>query len=275
MFKTSEDELKVKAYQIRKDLINLLYQTGSGHLDTSLSLVEIWLAIVYSDFFKYDPRDGSWEDRDRVFLSKGHACPLQYIVNAELGYYEKSDVFDGLRKPDTPFQGHTKRNLQYGFENSNGSLGIGLWQAYGCAIELKQNVFCIAGDGEFQEPISMGIFTVPHYLKPAANYTLIVNHNGLAQDSAVDIGPLKDVAEAYKWHTSQIDGHDFHELDNAIQEAVSEKARPSVIICNTIKGKGGSIDREGKLGSHGAPPKKEEDLKNYLDGLESAWRTGQ
>jgi len=272
MFKIPLDELNQKAYRIRRELIELLYKVGSGHLDTSLSLVEIWLSVVYSDFFALDPDNGAWDKRDRIFLSEGHACPLQYLINADLGYYEVDEVFEGLRQPFTPFGGHTIRNLEYGLENSNGSLGIGLWQAYGHALETSQKVFCIAGDGEFQEPISVSLFSASHNLKPLGNFILLINNNHLAQDSEVDIGPIDRIADAYKWHTQQIDGHDFDELDKALHQAVENTEQPSLIICNTIKGYGGDPVRADKLGSHGVPPKTEQDYRAYLNGLEASQR---
>ena len=272
MFKVKLEELEEKAYHIRKNLIELMYRAKSGHLDTSLSLVEVWLALVYSDFFQFDPADGSWPERDRIFLSEGHACPLQYLVNADLGYYPVEEVFAGFRRPDTPFQGHTKRSLKHGLENSNGSLGIGLWQAYGQALGVKRQVFCIAGDGESQEPVGMGLLSVPHFLGAASNFTLILNNNSLAQDAAVEIGPIADVARLYNWHVMQVDGHDFAALDNAYRTAVDEGDRPSVIICDTIKGKGGDPANEGRLGFHGRPPQTGEEYQAYIDGLEATRR---
>lgn len=272
MFKLEISELKTKAYNIRRQLIDLIYQAGSGHLDTSLSLVEIWLALVYSDFFRFDPHDGAWEGRDLIFLSEGHACPLQYLVNADLGYHSVEEVFQGNRKPDSHFQGHTRRYLPYGLENSNGSLGIAIWQAYGHALETDRFVFCIAGDGEFQEPSSIGLLTAPHNLRPASNYTLIINKNGLAQDSEVNLGPVDEIARIYNWQVMTIDGHDFSILGDAIHQAVADTDRPTMIICNTIKGKDGDPAAEGKLGYHGRPPKTEDEYRAYIDGLENRGR---
>lgn len=275
MFRVSPYELEEKAYRLRRDLIDLVYQTGSGHLDTSLSLVEIWLSIVYSNFFRFDPEDGGWNGRDAIFLSEGHACPLQYLVNAELGYYGRDAVFEGNRKPFTPFQGHTRRILSHGFENSNGSLGIGLWQAYGYAMETDRYVFCIAGDGEFQEPSSIGLLTAPLYLKSAPNFILIINYNRLAQDSQVDLGPIGQVGRLYNWQVINVtDGHSFEELGKAYIEAIADTGRPSLLICDTIKGKWGDPSKEAQLGSHGKPPNKEE-YQAYIEGLESYWRKRQ
>lgn len=272
MFNLSVDDLKKKAYNLRHSLIDLLYKVGSGHLDTSLSLVEIWLSIVYGDQYKFDPENGSMLERDRIFLSEGHANPLQYIINAELGYYDLETVFEGMRKPFSPFQGHTVRNLKYGFENSNGSLGIGLWQAYGNALDCDSNVYCLAGDGEFQEPLSLSIFAAAANLGPAENFILMVNNNGLAQDSAVDIGPLLEVANSYNWQTFSVDGHDFMAIGHAIQESLENDINPSIILCKTIKGKGGDPAHAGKLGSHGRPPKTEEEYLGYINGLNQSRR---
>lgn len=272
MFKIPVQEIEDKAYRIRRELIDLTYRARSGHLDTSLSLVEVWLSLVYSDFFRCDPNNGEWEGRDRIFLSEGHACPLQYLVNADLGYYKVDEVFAGNRRPFKPFQGHTMRNLKYGLENSNGSLGIGLWQAYGYALETDRFVFCIAGDGEFQEPISTGLITAPHFLKKAPNFIVIINDNALAQDSGVDLGPLFEFAQLYGWHCQKVDGHDLSAISAAYHQAVGKTDNPSLIICDTIKGEGGDPLWKGKLGRHGRPPKTEEEYQAYLDGLESSRR---
>src|SRR3989338_5757260 len=270
MFRISIPELEEKAYKIRRQLIDLIYQAGSGHLDTCLSLVEVWLAIVYSAFFKFDPKRGAWESRTPLFLSEGHACPLQYLVNADLGYYPVEEVFAGFRKPHTLFQGHTVRHLPYGLENSNGSLGIGLWQAYGYVLVSQELVFCIVGDGEMQEPSSLGFLTAPFFIKPAPNFVLIINNNGLAQDAAIGLGPLPQVAELYRWQMIETDGHDFKALGRALQSAIEEPHPPSLIVCQTIKGKGGNPAWEGQLGHHGVPPKNEAEYQACLQGLENS-----
>ena len=270
MFKISLSELKQKAGRIRRDLIDLHYQAGSGHLDTSLSLVEIWLAAVYSDFFQFDPQNGAWEGRDRIFLSEGHACPLQYMVSAELGYTTREEVFAAFRKPFTPFQGHTLRNLKYGLENSNGSLGNGIWQAYGHALATDRFVFCIAGDGEYEEPSSQGLLFAPHFLKAAPNFILIINYNRLAQDAVVNLGPLDKVADLYGWQVQRCNGHDLTALDEAYQRATRDRQRPSLILCDTVKGMGGDPASMGKLGFHGRPPKNEKEYQAHLAGLKAS-----
>jgi len=272
MYRISSLELSDKAYQIRRDLIELIYRAKSGHLDTSLALVEVWLGLVYEDSFRFDPKNGDWVDRDRIFLSEGHACPIQYMINADLGYYAKEEVFATNRRPNSFFQGHTIRNLKLGFENSNGSLGIGLWQAYGAALELKSRVYCIVGDGEMQEPSSLGLLAAPHNLKPCGNFTLIVNNNGLAQDNKVDIGPLGAAAKAWGWHVIEADGHDWECIDDAYQKAVMITDKPKMIIFRTIKGKGGDPLKAGKLGNHGKPPANEAEVEAYLKGLEAGKR---
>jgi len=272
MFRIPTTELDLKAYHIRRDLIELIYRAKSGHLDTSLALVEVWLGLVYSDFFRFDPKEGGWDGRDRILLSEGHACPIQYLVNADLGYYPRDEVFAGFRKPKTPFQGHTVRNLRYGFENSNGSLGIGLWQAYGMALETASLVFCIVGDGEMQEPSALGLLAAPHNLKPLPNFTLIVNNNSLAQDSAVSIGPLGQAAEAWGWFLIEANGHDWSSIDQAYQRAMKIPNKPKMVIFKTVKGQGGDPERAGRLGSHGKPPANDAEFQAYLDGLEATGR---
>ncbi|MBM3327973.1 MAG: hypothetical protein FJY67_00680 [Calditrichaeota bacterium] len=270
MFRIPISELDAHARQLRRDLIELIYRARSGHLDTSLSLVEVYLALVYSSSYRCDPSRGDWSGRDAIFLSEGHACPIQYLINARLDYYPVEEVFAGIRKPHSPFQGHTQRNLKYGLENSNGSLSIGVWQAYGFALEWPQDVYCIAGDGEFEEPSALGLLAAPHHLKPAGNFTLLLNNNGLAQDAATDIGPLADAARLYNWNVMEIDGHDWAALGEALQEAVRDRQRPKFIVCRTVKGQGGDPAKAGKLGSHGKPPANEAERNAYLAGVDAA-----
>lgn len=273
MFRIPISELQQKAYEIRQKLVKLIFQAHSGHLDTCLSLVELYLAVTFWAKFKFDSQDGAWPGRTPLYLSEGHACPLQYLVNAELGYYPEQEARDGFRRPHTPFQGHTLRNLGYGFENSNGSLGIGLWQAYGYALAKKDSlVFCIAGDGEMQEPSSLGLLTAPFFVRPASNFVLIINNNGLAQDAAIGLGPLPQVAELYRWQMIEADGHDFQGLGHAFQQAMENQFQPSLIVCQTMKGKGGHPQWEGQLGHHGVPPKNDAEYQACLAGMETLRR---
>ncbi len=117
----------------------------------------------------------------------------------------------------------------------------------------------------------MGLITAPHYFRPAANFTLMINCNHLAQDSAVDLGPIDEFAKAYNWQVITVDGHSFPALGHAYQDAIADKERPTIILCETVKGKGGKPEYEGKIGHHGVPPKDEAELKAYLDGVEK-WR---
>lgn len=114
----------------------------------------------------------------------------------------------------------------------------------------------------------MGLLAAPHYLKPAPNFILIINHNKLAQDAAVDLGPLDEVARLYRWHTERVDGHDLDALSQAYHRAVEETSLPSLILCDTVKGKGGDPAWEGRLGRHGRPPKTDEEYRAYVDGLD-------
>lgn len=272
MFRIPIPELQQKAYEIRQKLVKLIFQAHSGHLDTCLSLVELYLAVVFWERFNFNPQNGNWKGRTRLYLSEGHACPLQYLVNAELGYYLEQEARDGFRRPRTPFQGHTLRDLGYGFENSNGMLGIGLVQAYGASLATDQMVICIAGDGEMQEPSSLGLLAAPFFVKPAPNFVLIINNNGLAQDAAIGLGPLPQVAELYRWQMIEADGHDFQGLGQAFQQAMENQFQPSLIVCQTTKGKGGHPQWEGQLGHHGVPPKNNAEYQACLAGMGTSRR---
>ena len=120
-----------------------------------------------------------------------------------------------------------------------------------------------------QEASSLGLLALPHNLKPAPNYTLIVNHNQLAQDSAVDIGPLAEAADDWGWFVIKADGHDWESIGNAYHRAILNPVRPKMIIFHTVKGKGGDPAKEGKLGNHGKPPANEAEVAAYLAGAEA------
>ncbi|MCX6785234.1 MAG: hypothetical protein NTZ18_00065 [Candidatus Komeilibacteria bacterium] len=268
MFRVPIPELQQMALEIRQKLVRLIWQAHSGHLDTCLSLVELYLGIVSWDKFKFDPKNGSWDGRTPLFLSEGHACPLQYLVNAQLGYYPEEEVWDGFRHPQTPFQGHTARDLSRGLENSNGLLGIGLGQAYGHAMVTDESVICIAGDGEMQEPTSLDLFRLGEKF-PWRNFILIVNHNELAQDARVlNLSSVVRLAQECGWRVQLISGHNFLAIGRALETTLSF-AQPSLLVADTVKGKGIS-SIEDKLGQHGKPPSSEAEVEKFLAELHLA-----
>lgn len=256
-------DLKTLIRDMRVDIIRMLEAAGSGHPGGSLSIIDI-LAVLYAKFLRHDPKRPDWPDRDRVVLSKGHACPALYTVMAHAGYFPREQLLT-LRKLGSPLQGHPDRLRLPGIEASTGSLGQGLSMAIGMALAGKLDkkdykVYAILGDGELQEGQCWeAIMSAPKFALD--NLIAIVDHNKGQIDGHVNevmpIDPLKDKFESFRWEARLIDGHDLSQIEKALDSARKAKGKPQVIIADTVKGKGVSF-MEHNIGWHGAAPKKEE-----------------
>jgi transketolase len=255
-------ELQKKAIEIRKDILKMLMLAGSGHTGGSLSIVDILVSLYYYKL-KNDPKNPHWPERDRFLLSKGHACPALYAVLAHKGYFSK-DLLWTLRKLGSPLQGHPQMGLA-GVEISSGSLGQGLSIADGIALAarldgLKMRVYCLMGDGETNEgQVWEAAMTAAHYRLD--NVCAIIDYNKLQIDGfcceVKDPGAFRHKWESFGWHVLETDGHDVKKLMDAYDEAEKAKGKPTVIIADTVKGKGVSFI-ENKVEWHGIAPKKEE-----------------
>lgn len=265
------DKLKELAKQTRRDILTMLERAGSGHTGGSLSSVEILVALYFSRM-RHDPKRPDWNQRDRFILSKGHGCPALYAVLAGAGYFPKSELLT-LRKRGSRLQGHPQIGLP-GLEISSGSLGQGLSIANGMAMAsrldgLDNKIYCLLGDGETHEgQIWEAAMTASHYR--LYNLCAIIDNNKYCIDGPIEevksIGPLVNKWKAFGWQTIAVDGHDFKQLFKAFDEAETIKEKPSIVIANTIKGKGVSfIECDNRW--HGTAPKKEE-LKRALKELE-------
>ena len=254
--------LKRKAINIRKDILKMLTMAGSGHTGGSLSIVEILIALYYYKL-KHDPKDPGLKDRDIFLLSKGHACPALYAVLADQGYFPKETLW-GLRKLGSPLQGHSQLGIP-GVEISSGSLGQGLSIANGMALahrldKLNSRIYCLMGDGETNEgQVWEAAMTAAHY--KLDNICAIIDFNKLQIDGFCceikDMGPYAHKWTDFGWNVIEADGHDIAALMDALDKAEGIKAKPSLIIAHTIKGKGVSFV-ENKVEWHGIAPKKEE-----------------
>ncbi len=262
MEKTLE-QLKAVAKEVRKDIVTMLTESASGHPGGSLSAVEIMTTLYFNEMNvsvenKNDP------DRDRFVLSKGHAAPVLYSVLAQKGYFDKSELM-GLRKLGSMLQGHPNMNYVPGVDMSTGSLGQGISAAVGMALAGKLDkkeyrVYSLLGDGELAEgQVWEAAMSAAHY--KLDNLTAFVDHNGLQIDGKVsDVmgsDPVDAKFEAFGWNVISIDGHDFVQIKNAIEEAKKTKGKPTVIVCETIKGKGVSF-MENEASWHGTAPSKEQ-----------------
>ena len=258
--------LKKKSNTLRKTILEMLAEAGSGHPGGSLSPVEI-VAALYYHVMQHDPEKPSWVQRDRFLLSKGHGAPLLYAVLADSGYFSKTEL-KTLRKINSNLQGHPDMNKLPGIEITAGSLGIGLSMGVGMALGLKMDsiprqVFVLLGDGEVQEgQIWEAAMTAAKYR--LGNLVAILDRNGLQLDGPTErIMPIEPIAmkfRAFNWHVIEIGGYDLREILEAFSEAESITTRPSIIIAYTIKGKGIPY-MEWATSFHGQVPKREKLLK--------------
>ncbi|WP_033126979.1 transketolase [Eubacterium sp. ER2] len=239
------EELKRIADHLRLTAVEMVYKGKDGHPGPALSIADI-IAVLYFDEMRIDPENPEWEDRDRFVLSKGHACPIYYAALSEKGYFGEKIKDFKLRALGSMFQGHPVMNKTRGVDMTSGSLGNGIAIAAGMAIAGKYrkkdyNVFVITGDGELQEGICWeGINTAAaHHLD---NLIVFVDKNGWQSGGSVvdTIGSnnVRERFEVFGWHAQEIDGHNIEEIKAAIQTAKQAKGKPSVIVCDCIKGKG-------------------------------------
>jgi transketolase len=265
MFQTpmSVEDLEKMAAIIRCDIIEMICTAKAGHPGGSLSAADIVTAL-YFRIMQVDPTKPNWPDRDRFILSKGHACPVWYAALAERGYFDKSHLAT-LRQLDSILQGHPDMHKTPGIDMTAGSLGHGLSAGLGMALSGKMrqkdyHVFVIVGDGESQEG-SIWEAAMSGAKWKLDNLTAILDYNNLQNDYAVDetmpIAPVPDKWKAFGWHVLEIDGHDMQQVVAALEKAKSHKGPPTMIIANTIKGKGVSY-MENVCEWHGKAPCKEE-----------------
>ena len=244
-------------------IIEAIYSAKSGHPGGSLSVADI-LTVLYFNQMHIDETKPKAEQRDRLVLSKGHAAPALYSVLAEKGFFPKEDL-KTLRHLESKLQGHPDMNKTLGVDMSTGSLGQGLSVANGMALASKINkegvrVYCICGDGELQEgQIWEAAMTSSHY--KLDNLCLIIDNNNLQIDGKVDevmnIYPLENKFQSFGFETINVDGHNINELITAFETAKKIKGKPTVIIANTIKGKGVSF-MENETNWHGKAPNEEQ-----------------
>ncbi|MBI4371997.1 MAG: transketolase [Elusimicrobia bacterium] len=254
-------DLRELIRRMRVDIIRMIEAAGSGHPGGSLSVIDL-LAVLYWKFLKHDPRRPNWPERDRLILSKGHACPALYAVMAQRGYFPAEEL-PSLRKLDSPLQGHPDRLRLPGIEFSSGSLGQGLSVGLGMALAAKLDkaawkTYVVLGDGELQEGQVWEAFMAAPKFK-LDNLVAIVDHNNGQIDGPVqqvmDLEPLADKLRAFNWDVQAIDGHDLAAVEKALSAASAAGGRPRAIIAKTVKGKGVSF-MEHNIAWHGSAPKK-------------------
>lgn len=256
-------QLQKIAQTVRQDIIREVFSAGSGHPGGSLSAADILTALYFSEM-NVDPGDPAMKGRDRFVLSKGHAAPALYACLAERGYFPKEDLVT-LRKLGSKLQGHPSMKLLPGVEMSTGSLGQGISAAVGMALAGKADgdpgrIYALLGDGELQEGMVWeAAMAAGHY--KLDNLCALVDHNGLQIDGrnedVMNVMPIAEKFAVFGWNVLEIDGHDMDQILDAFDMAKKCKGMPTVIVAETVKGKGVSF-MEGQAGWHGKAPDEEQ-----------------
>ncbi|MDR1388861.1 MAG: transketolase [Treponema sp.] len=247
MDKALLDTLKAKAKEIRKLTIEEIGNLGSGHIGGAMSIADL-LALLYYHRMKVDPSNPAWEGRDRLVVSKGHAGPVVYAALASKGFFPL-DWLKTLNKGGTRLPSHCDRVLTPGVDMTAGSLGQGFSAALGMALGLRMDgkpntVYAVIGDGESDEGQiwEAALFGAARGISNIVAFTDFNKQqlDGYVKD-ILDLGDLAAKWSAFGWYTQEVDGHDIEALDNAVEKALAQKEKPSMIVMNTIKGKGCSF----------------------------------
>lgn len=269
--RTSVDELRDIAKRVRSHIVQMVYNAQSGHPGGSLSSVELGVSLFWNHL-RVDPANPDAPNRDRFFLSKGHATPFYYSVLAERGFFSP-ELLRGFRTLGSPLQGHPSMGALPGIEMSGGSLGQGLAFAIGQSMAGRLDgrdyrCWVLMGDGELNEgQIWESAMAVPHF-GLGDRIIAMVDRNGLQNDGFGDtimkVNP-REMWQGFGWQVIECDGHDMAAVDQALGEAERPHDRPRVVVAHTTKGKGVSF-MENNAGFHGKAPTTEQ-LEQALEQI--------
>lgn len=279
-------EVQDKAWKLRRDVVQMLAKAGSGHIASALGLSELFSTLYFGGVLHYDPKNPSWEGRDRLVVSNGHVCPIWYSSLARAGFFPVEEL-KTYSKMGSLLQGHPHLTFEYdndkvkriglpGIENSGGSLGQGLSLATGMALGLKlreeklkreygriQRVFCLFSDAETQEGQAWEALQVA-VMQKLSNLTFIIDRNNILIDGNVDdvspIEPLDSKLESFGLHVLEVNGHDVEAIFKIFELDLAISSGPVAIILNTIPGKGVSF-MENDFEWHDKIPSPEETKK--------------
>ena len=259
MTSTEKKQLQVTACKVRMGIIESTHAAKCGHPGGSLSAADLFTYLYFKEL-NVDPKNPKWENRDRFVLSKGHCAPGLYAALAHRGFFPVEDLIQ-LRKVGSYLQGHPNMNTVPGVDMSTGSLGQGISTACGMALSAKlkkqdNRVYALLGDGETQEgQVWEACMFAAHY--KLDNLVVIIDNNGLQIDGDItkvmNPYPYKDKLEGFGFHVEAINGHDFAEIEAALNVARTVKGKPTAIVMSTVKGKDVSF-MENNAGWHGVAP---------------------
>ena len=252
-------QLSILACKVRMSIIESTHAAKCGHPGGSLSAADMF-TYLYNKELNIDPANPKWENRDRFVLSKGHCAPGLYAALAHRGFFPVEDLLT-LRKAGSYLQGHPNMNTVPGVDMSTGSLGQGISAACGMALAAKiqgkdYRVYTLLGDGETQEgQVWEACMFAAHY--KLDNLVVIIDNNGLQIDGDItkvkNPYPYKDKLEGFGFHVEAINGHDFNEIEAALNAAKTVQGKPTAIVMKTVKGKDVSF-MENNAGWHGVAP---------------------
>ncbi|MCI8996715.1 MAG: transketolase [Lachnospiraceae bacterium] len=277
-------ELEIFAAQIRLETFKELTTLGFGHVGGAMSIVDA-LAVLYGEAMNIDPQKKDWEERDYFSLSKGHAGPALYATLALKGYFPM-EMLKTLNQNKTKLPSHCSRVHTPGVDLTTGSLGQGISTGIGAALASrvlggKNYAYCIVGDGECDEgQIWEGVLFAAH--QKLDNFVLFVDSNKKQLDGTIEevcsLGNLEAKFEAFDWHVQSVYGHSVKAIAEAVENAKAQEGEPSVIILNTVKGKGCRPAEEAAMNHHMMFPNAEENQKEQarmeqvLEDLQAEWR---
>ena len=236
--------MELTATRLRADVIKMVSHAGSGHIAGPLDMAEVFTAF-YFHILNHNPKKPNWPDRDRLVLSNGHICPIQYAALAHAGYFPVEEL-KTLRELGTRLQGHPHRKVLPGIETTSGPLGSGISQAIGIALAARMDgkkwrTYCLTSDAEHEEGNTWEavMFAGKNRLN---NLTVVVDRNNIQIDGFTEnimpLEPFRQKYESFNWHVLEIDGHSFEEIVAAVNEARAIYEKPTCIIAHTIPGKG-------------------------------------
>jgi transketolase len=242
----SIDELREISWRLSRKIIEITTKAGSGHPSSSLSAIDILVALYFGGIMDYDPNQPKWPDRDRFILSKGHGAPGLYVVLAEAGYFDPQ-LLPTLRKFGSPLEGHPNMRVLAGLEASTGSLGQGLSIGLGHALAARVDgrdyrVYVMIGDGEADQGQIWEASMAAAKFK-TDNLTLLLDNNQFQQTGPVSevmpaLFPIAEKWRAFGWHVEEINGHDMEEVMSTLKKIQYIRGQPQMVICHTLKGKG-------------------------------------
>lgn len=264
------------ACTLRKDVVTMIHQGGEGHPGPALSAADM-VAVLYTACMRIDPANPKWPERDRLVLSKGHACPVLYAALARKGILS-TDEYPTLRHYGSRLQGHPDIKTP-GVDMTSGSLGNGISIGLGMALAARMRrmdhyVYVITGDGELEEGVLWEAVNAAVKYQ-ADKLVVLVDNNGMQSGGTVsEVGNMVNIRErfeAFGWHGQEIDGHDCAGIYRAVNEAKEVKEKPSVIVAHTVKGKGVPFMEHNNAWHKGTPDEQEwrEALAALDAGLEA------